>query len=239
MESISTRKGKVLLIAVIAALLVMVVGLTGCGSDASAGSSSNGSSAGTTSGSTSSDAGSGTSSAEASSASDASNGSDGGQAQESKESSGTQQTILLYEAIFLDNDKVQDLFTQVRGESAPFEKLTTDFHVTTVFKPETAHPEWYGQEVTVHITSYAAQEVTMDDGGLTANEGFKVEVSSDNQELNDYLSSLGKNYHITGSYKDAARYTNYIDFSQGQPFEATLTGTFGATFSDGTVKLAA
>lgn len=231
MESISTRKGKVLLIAVIAALLAMVVGLTGCGSDASASGASSSSSAGTTSGSTSSDAGGGASSSEASSGS--------GQAQESKESSETQQTILLYEAIFLDNDKVQDLFTQVRGESAPFEKLTTDFHVTTAFKPETAHPEWYGREVTVHITSYAAQEVTMDDGGLTANEGFKVEVSSDNQELNDYLSSLGKNYHITGSYKDVARYTNYIDFSQGQPFEATLTGTFGATFSDGTVKLAA
>lgn len=235
MESISTRKGKVLLIAVIAALLAMVVGLTGCGS-ASGGSASNGASAGTSS----SEASSGTSSAEASSGSGSGQASSGsGQAQESKESSETQQTILLYEAIFLDNDKVQDLFTQVRGESAPFEKLTTDFHVTTAFKPETAHPEWYGQEVTVHITSYAAQEVTMDDGGLTANEGFKVEVSSDNQELNDYLSSLGKNYHITGSYKDAARYTNYIDFSQGQPFEATLTGTFGATFSDGTVKLTA
>ncbi len=148
-----------------------------------------------------------------------------------------QAATTIYEAIFLDNDAVSNLFTEVRGETAPFEKMTTDFHVTTAYMPETAHPQWYGEKVTVHIAAYAVQDVTADDGSTTSNEGFKVDVASDNKELAEYLGSLGKNYHVTGAYKDAAKYTNSIDFSQGEPMDVTLTGTFGGFMSDSTVDL--
>ena len=163
---------------------------------------------------------------------------DNSQAQETQEQQEEQPSVV-YEAIFLNNDEVRNLFVQARGETAPYANMTTDFHVTTAFLPETAHSEWYGQTVTVHITTYACGEAKMDDGNTTANEGLKAEVTSDNKELNEYLSSLNKNFHITGSFKDAAKYTNYIDFSQGEPFEATLTGTFGAYLSSGAQQLSA
>ena len=168
-------------------------------------------------------------------------GNNSSQAQETQEQQGEQeeQPSVVYEAIFLNNDEVQNLFVQARGETAPYANMATDFHVTTAFLPETAHSDWYGQTVTVHITTYACGEAKTDDGNITANEGLKAEVASNNEELNEYLSSLNKNFHITGSFKDAAKYTNYIDFTQGQPFEATLTGTFGAYLSSGAEQLSA
>lgn len=144
---------------------------------------------------------------------------------------------VVYEAIFLDNDEIGGLFAEMRGETPPFEQVTKDFHVTTEFKPETLHPEWYGESVVVHITSYAVQEIAMEDGTMTANEGFKAEVTSSNESLNSYLASLSKNYHITGAYKDGAKYTEYVDFSQGEPMDVTVTGTFGGGLTDGTIDL--
>ena len=77
----------------------------------------------------------------------------------------------------------------------------------------------------------------MDDGQITSNEGFKVEVTSENKELAAYLDSLNKNYHITGAYKDGAKYTEYIDFSAGDPMDVYITGTFGGFYSDSTIDL--
>ena len=153
------------------------------------------------------------------------------QAQENTE------TKAVYEAVSLDNAQISDLFAQARGSNAALAKVPSDYHITTAFQPETAHPEWYGQTVNVHVTTYAMQEVKMEDGTLTENEGFKVELTSENEQLNSYLASLNKNFHITGSSKDAPRWTENIDFSQGQPFEANATGTFGAYMTDQTVKL--
>ena len=148
-----------------------------------------------------------------------------------------EETTVVYEGIFLDNDEVTKLFAEVRGKKAPYKIVPEDFHVTTQFMPETAHPEWYGQKVTVHITAYAKQKVKMDDGKASANEGFGVELSSDNQELSEFLKSLGKNYHITGSSKDAAKYTEQLDFSKGAAMDKTMTGTFGGYMSDSTFDL--
>ena len=167
--------------------------------------------------------------------SDSSSGGAGGSSAEQSEQA--EAATVVYEAIFLDNDEISNLFTEVRGETAPFDKVTKDFHVTTAFMPETAHSQWYGAKVTVHITAYAVQDVKADDGSTTSNEGFKAEVTSDNKELNEYLESLGKNYHITGAYKDGAKYTEYVDFSQGEPMDVTVTGTFGGSMSDGVIDL--
>lgn len=138
----------------------------------------------------------------------------------------TEEVKWYYEAIFLDNDEISKLFADVRGE-APFEHVTEDFHVTTAFMPETTHPQWYGEKVTVTITAYKSQMLVDDHGNMTANEGFKAYVSSDNPELQAYLDSLNKNFHITGAYTDEAKYTENIDFSDGEKIEYTTTGTFG------------
>ena len=146
------------------------------------------------------------------------------------------EATVVYEALFLDNDEITDLFESVRGETAPFENVTQDFHVTTEYMPAEAHPEWYGEEVNIHITAYAVQEIEMEDGQMTENEGFKVEVSTDNEELEAYLMSLNKNFHITGAYKDGAKYTEYIDFSEGDPMDVYTTATFGGYYTDGTIR---
>lgn len=141
---------------------------------------------------------------------------------------------LIYEAIFLDNDEIEKLFASVRGKDAPFDKVTQDYHVTTEYMPAEGHAEWYGEKVSVHIIAYAVGEVKMEDGNMTSNEGFKAEVTSGSSEFNDYLKSLNKNYHITGAYKDEAKYTEYIVFSDGEPMDVYVTGTFGGYFSDNT-----
>lgn len=162
---------------------------------------------------------------------------DAGQNSTAETSAENSSSDVIYEAVFLDNDEIGNLFAEMRGETPPFDQVTKDFHVTTEFKPETLHPEWYGEKVVVHITSYAVQEVAMEDGSMTANEGFKAEVTSSNESLNSYFASLNKNYHITGAYKDGAKYTEYVDFSQGEPLDVTVTGIFGGGLADGTIDL--
>lgn len=153
------------------------------------------------------------------------------------ESKKTDEGYYYYEAIFLDNEEINDLFCQVRGEQAPYEQLTENFHVTTKFKPEETHSQWYGEKVDVHITAYKAQEIKDDDGNPTYNEGFKVSVTADNAELENYLESLDNLFHITGSYQDGAKYTDRIDFSDGKKLDLHTTGTFGCGDSDGTIDL--
>lgn len=144
---------------------------------------------------------------------------------------------VIYEAVFLDHDEITELFASVRGEAPPFDGVTKDYHVTTAFRPEEAHPDWYGEQVSVHITAYAVQDVKKDDGQTTSNEGFKVEMTSENEGLAAYLDLLETNYHITGSYKDAPKYTGYVDFSAGEPMDVYVVGTFGGYESDGTIDL--
>lgn len=79
------------------------------------------------------------------------------------------------------------------------------------------------------------QDVKTDDGQTTANEGFKLEMASENTELAAYLDAVDKNYHITGAYQDAAKYTEYIDFSAGAPLDVYVIATFGGYFSDSAI----
>ena len=144
---------------------------------------------------------------------------------------------VVYEAIFLDNDEVANIFKSIRKDEAPFDKVTTDYHVTSAFMPESDHKQWYGSKVNVHISKYKIQEVKMDDGNMTSNEGLKVELTSENEELNEYLISLNKNFHITGSYIDAAKYTDLFDFSDGEDLDIDIMGTFGGFYSDGNIYL--
>lgn len=144
---------------------------------------------------------------------------------------------LVYEAFFLDNDEVTELFTKVRGMEAPYEKLTKDFHVTTAYMPEQDMSELYGTEVTVHIYAYKDGEVLADDGSMTSNEGFFCTVTSDNEEMQSFIDNTQKNWHITGSYKDGAKYTEYIDPSDATEVDISIKGRFGAGMSDGSIKL--
>ena len=145
---------------------------------------------------------------------------------------------VVYEAVFVDNELIANLFSEVRGD-APYANESADYHVTTAFRPEEESRELYGMPVTVHITGYKAGDVTTDDGVVTQNEGFKAELSSDDPGMSAYIESHLTNFHITGSYADAAKYTEYLDFSDAESLDCYVEGTFGAFLGDGSVTYGA
>ncbi len=143
---------------------------------------------------------------------------------------------VVYEAIFLDHDEIQECFRRVRGADAPYANTTSDFHITTAFLPETDARGLYGLEATVHIVGYKVGEVMNDDGVPTYNEGFSVTVQADDPALSKYLSDHDVNWHITGSYSEAPKYTGYLDFSDADAADFTVTGTFGAFLNGGMIS---
>lgn len=141
-----------------------------------------------------------------------------------------------YEAIFLNNDEILSLFNSIRN-MVPYCFITENFHVTTEFMPSELHEQWYGEKVSVRITDYKSQKVIADNGIITANEGFKVFLSSENKSLLSYLNSLNKNFHITGSYQDAAKYTEQIDFRDGKKLNIEIIGIYGYCDSNKIIHL--
>ena len=112
------------------------------------------------------------------------------------------------------------------------------FHITTQYMLNTTHDTLYGTKVAVHIPGYKyGTSIDESDGSTSENEGFKVEVTSENSKMQELLDSIDKNWHITGSYTTAARYTKYMDFSDAEPVEFKLTGTFGWCDSDDNLVL--
>ena len=143
---------------------------------------------------------------------------------------------VMYEGLFLDNELIDSYFKQVRGD-APFGNITKDFHVTTVFFPEEDARTLYGKEIEVHIIGYKAAEVNTETGGTTSNEGFKVELKTDDSEMTAYLEKNDRNFHITGAFMDNPGYTVDIDFSDAQPLDYTVKGIFGAYLDNDTIVL--
>lgn len=138
-----------------------------------------------------------------------------------------------YEAIFLDKDEVLKAFRQAAPDYPKNDLTPPEFHVTTAFQPEEKHTSLYGTKVTVHIVGYASGTVHRDDGaGESSNEGFLVELSTDNEEMQALLDSYDKVWHITGSYSAEGYYTEFLDWSKTTPMDITVTGTFGGADSD-------
>lgn len=138
-----------------------------------------------------------------------------------------------YEAIFLDKDEVLNAFRQATPDYPKNDLTPPEFHVTTAFQPEEKHTSLYGTKVTVHIVGYASGTVHRDDGaGESSNEGFLVELSTDNEEMQALLDSYDKVWHITGSYSAEGYYTEFLDWSKTTPMDITVTGTFGGADSD-------
>lgn len=143
-----------------------------------------------------------------------------------------------YEGVFLSTEEVTEAFRSASAEFPRYPVVPEQFHVTTEYMPEATHEDLYGMEVKVHITGYKYGTSTDEtDGSTSENEGLKVEVSSEDPEMQKLLDSINKTWHITGSYTTAARYTKYLDFSDAEPMDLILTGTFGWCDSDGNLVL--
>ena len=160
----------------------------------------------------------------------------GGSAHKSKEE--LEIGYFWYEGVFLSTEEVTEAFRSVSDEFPRFSVVPEQFHITTEYMPDTVHENLYGTEVTVRITGYQYGTSTDEtDGSTSENEGFGVEVTSENPEMQELLDSIDKNWHITGSYTTAARYTKYMDFSDADPVDFILTGTFGWCDSDNNLVL--
>ncbi len=146
-----------------------------------------------------------------------------------------EEVFLKYEAVFLESDEVNAIFDEVRDGEPPYEIVDKeDFHVTIVYMPETPSDELYGKEVKIKLVGYKAGEVKDDEGKPTYNEGFKAELYSEDPDMQKFLDTNEKNYHITGSFSDAAKYTGLLDFSDAEPVEYEITGVFGGRLSNHT-----
>ena len=143
-----------------------------------------------------------------------------------------------YEAVFLQKKEAEAAFRTVSGHFPSYEYVPDPFHITTQYRPETRHEDLYGTPVTVHITAYCSGTVRDPENGfLSGNEGFLVEVSSADENMQALLDSYDRVWHITGSYSGAAKYTNYLDFSNATPVDLTIEGVFGLADSEGAVTL--
>ena len=141
-----------------------------------------------------------------------------------------------YEAIFLQKDDVEAAFRTASDHFPNYEYVPDDFHVTTQFKPDPKHESLYGTAVTVHITGYTTGAVQAPEGDLISeNEGFLVEVSSSDEDMQALLDSINRVWHITGSYSGAAKYTGQLDFSNAMPIYLTIEGVFGLGDTTGMV----
>ena len=141
---------------------------------------------------------------------------------------------VVYEAVFMKNEEVLEVFRILRGEIPPYEHIPAEYHVTTIFEPETDSRQYYGSDVAIHGYVYKTGEVIDDDGNLTGNEGVLVKMYSSNPGLQKYIENItNRVWHITGSYAKEAKYTKNLDFDDGTPVNFTITGTFGAMMDDG------
>lgn len=143
-----------------------------------------------------------------------------------------------YEAVFLDAEEVEQVFSMESDDYPNFEFVPESFHVTTQFKPETKNEDLYGTPVTIHIIGYASGSVQDTQENITSNnEGLLVELSSTDEMMQALIDNYDKTYHITGSYSVGAKYTEQLDFSNVTPIDITIEGVFGMADSNGTVIL--
>ena len=144
----------------------------------------------------------------------------------------------IYEAVFLDQNEVENAFKKVTGSNYPkCQNIPDHYHVTTEFKPFIMHRELYGTKAQIHIIGYAYGEAEDDEGIISSNEGFRVEITSDDVEFQKLLSCYKKIWHITGSYSVAAKHTGLIDYSNMLPVDISITGVFGMGDNEGNVIL--
>lgn len=148
-----------------------------------------------------------------------------------------EEPYLVYEAVFLDEAEVREIFRSIRGEEAPYEYCPKEYHITVSYLPENPSTQLYGSEINANGSVYKAGDVLDDKGNTTQNEGILVKLVSDIPEFRQLINSTRTQvWHLTGSYSGKAKYTSRLDFSDGKPVSFVISGRFGGYMSDGTVR---
>ena len=124
-------------------------------------------------------------------------------------------TNVRYIAVFFD--AATQCF--IRGYSKEgLDNPTGDLHVTVQYKPENPHTEHFGKKVLVKGIAY---------GNNGRNEGLKVVVESDDEELQALLDGIAVP-HITLSWSKDSKAVFTKDVCFDEPVEFEVEGTFGA-----------
>ncbi len=156
---------------------------------------------------------------------------------QTSQSEPAEEPYLIYEAVFLDEAEVREVFRRIRGEEAPYEFIPKEYHITVSYLPESPSNQLYGSRINANGSVYKAGDVLDDKGNTTQNEGILVDLQSDIPEFRQLINSTHTHvWHITGSYSGKAKYTSNLDFSDGKPFPFVITGRFGGYMSDGTIR---
>lgn len=137
---------------------------------------------------------------------------------------------IVYEGFFIkNNEKLNSIIKELRNthKTKALKNTPTDFHVTTEFLPKNLHKELYGVTVKIKIRKYKLCKTLKTKKGVTANEGVSVEIITQDKNIKKLLSSINKNWHITASFDDGAKYTNDIDFTDGYECEYEVEAVFG------------
>lgn len=144
-----------------------------------------------------------------------------------------------YEGVFFDKEDALSLFTCIRGVNPAHPVTPDEYHVTTAYRPEQTMEQFYGQTVAFRVIRYVDAPAEMPEKGKSGhNEGVAVEVLGKGL-LQDYIRSLDKVLHITGSFEKPgdAVLTGALPFEQGMTVDAIITGTFGGYVGEGNVIL--
>ena len=138
----------------------------------------------------------------------------------------------------MNKEDVEAAFRTASDHFPNYKYVPDAFHVTVQLKPEPKHESLYGTAVTVHIIGYTSGAVQdPEEDVISENEGFLVEVSSADKDMQALLESINRVWHITGSYSGAAKYTSQLDFSNAVPIDITIEGVFGVADTTGKVIL--
>lgn len=134
---------------------------------------------------------------------------------------------VIYEGVFPDNEEVQKMFEEIRGEPV-FEHVPANYHVTTLYYPKEPRPEFYGMPVKIHVRGYQMERFLGQDFHITGAEGVSTELEADDPELQNYLDQTRLTWHITASYMTDPSYAEELDYAHAKPVDVTLDGVFGA-----------
>lgn len=132
--------------------------------------------------------------------------------------------MIVYEGFFVNNnEEIQEILKLFRTESFNFE--TKHYHVTTEFKPQKLHDNLYGIPVKILLKKYKSGKLPYKES-FSRNDGFEVEIITENKNLKEIIMSISKNWHLTGGFNNSANLTNYLDFSDGKEVSIIIDGYF-------------
>ena len=136
-------------------------------------------------------------------------------------------TPVIYEAVFLDEEEVQEIFAEIRG-NPEFAKTPRDYHMTTLYYPDEPATDLYGTKVRLHVTGYQSERFLDEKLHITGAEGLRVQLECDDPEFQEYFSQFNAQWHVTGSYMTEPVYTGLLNYRKAKPIDYTIDGVFGA-----------